>query len=60
MGLKNLTLKRIQKRHRENQEDKELHKVIEGAEVDRKLFGELVKESTKIEAFDKKISVRKK
>ncbi len=53
MAFKTLTLKRIQKRHSENQGDKELHKVIENAEVDRKMFAGLVKVSTKHEAFDK-------
>ncbi|MEK7571847.1 MAG: hypothetical protein AAB553_06245 [Patescibacteria group bacterium] len=52
--MKNLTLKQIQKLHQEHPEDKELHKVIENAEVDEKEFGKLVKESTKHEAFDKK------
>jgi hypothetical protein len=53
-GFPTLTLKRIQKRHAENPQDKELHEQIENAEIDRKGFGELVKESAKHEAFDKK------
>lgn len=52
-GFKTLTLNRILKRHRENPQDKELHKVIENGEVDRKEFNKLVEEATKHEPFDK-------
>ena len=52
--MKKLTLKRILKRHKEHPEDKELHEVIEKGNADDKDFDELVKESTKHEAFDKK------
>jgi hypothetical protein len=51
---KNLTLKRLLKRHKEHPEDAELHEQIEKSDVDEKDFGKLVKESTKHEAFDKK------
>lgn len=54
MKDKNLTLQRILKRHKENPQDKELHKIIEKGVVDEKEFDELVKEGTKHEAFDKK------
>lgn len=53
-GFKNLTLKRILKRHKENPQDKELHKVIEKGSIDEGKFNNLVKEATKHEAFDKK------
>lgn len=52
--MKNLTLKRILKRHKENPQDKELHKVIESGSADDKKIERLIKEATKHEAFDKK------
>lgn len=52
--MKNLTLNRILKRHKENHQDAELHKIIEKDIIDEKEFDELVKEGTKHEAFDKK------
>jgi len=51
---KNLTLKQILKRHKENPQDAELHKVIEKGSVDEGEFAELVKRATKQETFDKK------
>lgn len=53
---KNLTLKRLQKNHKINQQDKELHKTIEKGTVDKKKFDELVKKAIEQEAFDKKPS----
>lgn len=53
-GYKTLTLKRILKRHKDNPQDRELHKAIETVEVDRKRFGKLIQTSTKHEPFDKK------
>ncbi|HWY79284.1 MAG TPA: hypothetical protein VNW29_02910 [Candidatus Sulfotelmatobacter sp.] len=52
--MKNLTLKRILKRHKENPQDQDLHQVIVNDNSDDKEFDELVKEATKHEAFDKK------
>lgn len=52
--IKNLTLKRILKRHENNPQDKELHKIIEKGSVDEKGFDKLVNKGTKQEAFDKK------
>ncbi len=52
--MKNLTLKRILKRHKENPGDKELHNVIEKGNADEKEFDKLVREGAKQEAFDKK------
>ncbi|MGH7202936.1 MAG: hypothetical protein ACREHC_00655 [Candidatus Levyibacteriota bacterium] len=52
--MKNLTLKRLLKRHRENPQDAELHKVIESGNVDKKELNKLVRESTKQKPFDKK------
>lgn len=49
-----LTIKRTQKRHKENPQDKELHKTIEKAKVDEKAFEELLEKATKQEPFDKK------
>jgi len=51
---KNLTLKRLLKRHQENPQDAELHKVIETDSVDEEKFDKLVKRGTEQEAFDKK------
>lgn len=51
--MKKLTLRRLQKRHKENPQDKELHMTIENAEVDEKTFDSLVERGTKEEAFDK-------
>jgi hypothetical protein len=51
---KNLTLKRILKRHTEHPEDAELHKIIENNNANEEKFDKLVKEATKHEAFDKK------
>lgn len=50
----NLTLKRILKRHKDNPQDKELHKIIEKGSVDEKEFDEIVGKGAKQEAFDKK------
>ena len=52
--MKNLTLKRILKRHKENPQAQELHQVIENGNANDEKFDKLVKESTKHEAFDKK------
>jgi hypothetical protein len=52
--MKNITLKRILKQHKENPQDADLHEVIENDNVNDKEFEGLVKESTKHEAFDKK------
>jgi len=52
--MKNLTLKRLLKRHKENPQDAELHKIIENEKVDEDVFDEMVKRGTKQEAFDKK------
>lgn len=52
--MKNLTLKRILKRHKENPRDAELHKIIEKGTADEKEFDGLVKEAMEHEAFDKK------
>ncbi|HWY79788.1 MAG TPA: hypothetical protein VNW29_05530 [Candidatus Sulfotelmatobacter sp.] len=46
--MKNLTLKRILKRHAG------LHRVIENGKLDKDVFDEIVKRGTKQEAFDKK------
>ena len=51
--MKNLTLKRILKRHKENPQDKELHEVIENAEVNEKDFEAVVKKGSEQETFDK-------
>lgn len=51
---KNLTLKRLLKRHKEHPEDIGLHKLIEEGKVDEKEFDKLVKKGTRQEAFDKK------
>lgn len=51
--MKNLTLKRILKKHKENPQDEELHKVIETAEVEGKEFNEVVKKASKTPPFDK-------
>lgn len=51
---KNLTLKRLLKRHKENPQDEELHKQIEEGRVDEKEFDKVVKRGTEQEAFDKK------
>lgn len=53
-GFKTLTLKRIQKRHKENPQDKELHEKIEKGTVDKKELKRLIDESAKTEPFDKK------
>lgn len=52
--MKNLTLKRILKRHKENPQDAELHKIIETGKTEEQEFDKLVKRGTKQEAFDKK------
>jgi hypothetical protein len=52
--MKNLTLKRILKRHAEHPEDAELHKIIETGNADEKEFDKLVKRGTQEEQFDKK------
>lgn len=54
MGNKNLTLKRILKRHLNNPEDQELHKIIENVEIDKKEFDAIVEIGTKKKPFDKK------
>lgn len=53
---KKLSLKEILKRHKENPQDKELHKLIEN-EGDNNLkeeFNKLIQKSTKQKPFDKK------
>lgn len=52
--MKNLTLKRLLKRHKENPQDAELHKVIESGTADEEKLDGLIKEATRNEAFDKK------
>ena len=49
-----ITLKRILKRHKENTQDAELHKIIESENTDDKKFDALLRKATKHEAFDKK------
>jgi hypothetical protein len=49
-----LTFKQLQKRHKENPQDKELHKTIEKAKVDEKEFEKLLEKATRQEPFDKK------
>lgn len=49
-----LTLKLIQKRHKKNPQDKELHKVIESEKGDATLFNNVIEKGTKQKPFDKK------
>jgi len=42
------------KRHKQNPQNKELHRVIEAKEGDESLFNKVIKEATKHEPFDKK------
>jgi hypothetical protein len=51
---KNLTLKRLLKRHKEHPEDAGLHKLIERGKSDEKEFDKLVKKGTEEKAYDKK------
>ena len=53
-GFPVLTLRRILKRHKENPQDQELHKVIETKEENEDLFNKVINEATKHEPFDKK------
>lgn len=53
-GFKSLTLKEIKKRHVNNPKDTELQKAIEHNQVDKKIFNELIDQSTKHQPFDKK------
>ena len=52
--MKNLTLKRLLKRHKENPQDAKLHKIIENGKVDEELFDGVVKKGTKQKPFDKR------
>ena len=52
--MKQLTLKEIKKRHAKNQQDKELHKIIETKTINKKTFNKLINQTTKQEPFDKK------
>lgn len=54
-GLKPLTLKEIKKRHTKNPQDKKLHQTIETKTINKKTFNELIEQSSKQEAFDKKL-----
>jgi hypothetical protein len=51
--MKNLTLKRILKKHQQNPQDEELHKIIENADIDEQEFHDVVKKGSEQPPFDK-------
>lgn len=53
-GFKNLTLKRILKKHQDNPADKEAHKTIETKKIQKNTFNILIQKSTTQKPFDKK------
>lgn len=52
-GFKTLTLKRILKKHQDNQQDSEAHKTIETQTIQKNTFDKLIRKSTTQKPFDK-------